>query len=395
MASLSISSDNTPQNKIIGSQILITWVFLLLFPLEPVFFAKIPVIHNFFSIGKIIFDIYVLFVFVKGRHVKLGKFEFFIILYQLLLLGSTCINKTEIATQFMRSINCTCFVIILNYFFNCNAKRTIESLFIVFSWFVIINFFCLLIYPEGIETQTGRGVWFFGQANESTLYFIPTIAISLIRMNVNYKKNVKLSSFFIIIICILSSWLTGSVTSIIGLLLMLLICLLGKTIHLFINPIWGLILSGVVFFFFVIGHKQEEYGYLIEDNTERSADFSGRQQIWDLSIIYIIERPLIGYGLESKDVVQAKLFQDISTPHNKILHTLYLGGVPLLIAFIMSIISCCFALRKIKKTCFFYIISSSIIAFTIQMEFESYTLLPFWLPFIFASNSAVFLTVKN
>lgn len=67
-----------------------------------------------------------------------------------------------------------------------------------------------------------------------------------------------------------------------------------------------------------------QFGDVIENVFQKSATLQGRAPIWVEAIYYISESPIIGYGIEDRELTLYKLF--LSHCHNIMLEVLYRGG---------------------------------------------------------------------
>ena len=103
----------------------------------------------------------------------------------------------------------------------------------------------------------------------------------------------------------------------------------------------------------------------------KSATFSGRDQIWAKSFIYILQNPITGLGNEDSILTTAKI--GINHCHNLIVQNLYTGGIIALFLFFMIMIR-----YKPKRTDKFKtaIFSVGILCFFVTAAFDWYPYYP-------------------
>ncbi|MDY4669439.1 MAG: hypothetical protein SO415_05515 [Oliverpabstia sp.] len=360
------------------------WFVLLILPMKTVYMTKIEVIDTLFFWGELAFDIIVLFILFLREKYKINYSVIFFICYQVIVLGSTVYNGGEILAQGEHALTFSCLILFIDYIIQTDTKKAISSFLMLFEFLVYLNFILLLVYPEGIYLLGGRGVWLFGQANDSTLYFTCALMIAFLYSYYVKKKDDFLTfrSLILTVICVISTILTDSSTSTVGIILMMAVILAYSIFKISISPNYGLLAGIGIFVGFIILRLQEYFQSFIVNILHRSITFSNRTRIWDSAFYYIAQKPMLGYGMESR-IDAGNRFLGNSTPHNKILYTTYLGGILLLFIFIIIIIYTIKKLNQYSKSAAKAFITGPIIALLIQMQFESYTLFPFWIPFLF------------
>ena len=358
------------------------WSFLLLIPFETPYLAKIEIVDNIFFYLKILFAVIVISMVTRAGIKKKAPAVWLFSFYQGILLLSTILNSGAVVAQGFNALITCCFVLFFDYMMNKDSKSGIRALMFSFELLIYINFVLLLVYPKGIALQGGRGVWLFGQANDSTLYINNAFLFAMLYLHYIARNKVsKIRSFVLIFVCIISTVLTGSATSIVGLVPIILFLCIYKMWGINVNPFVGIGASAGIFFLFVILRAQEVFAYLIEVLLHRSLTFSNRLRLWDMAILWISKKPVLGYGVEAR-IELSNRFMGFGTPHNKILYTAYQGGVVLVIVFVIIIIYAAIKTKKYSGKNAAIVITAFSFAYLIQMQFESYTVITFWIPFL-------------
>lgn len=359
------------------------WSILLLIPLETIYLAKLEIVHNIFLALKIIFDVIVIFKITQRGIGKRMPAVWLFVFYQACLLLSTIVNSGSVLAQGEITLTTCCFVLFFDYMMKTDAKSGIRALFFSFELLVYINFILLLVYPEGIEIQGGRGVWLFGQANDTTTYITCAFMLSLLYSyyGLQRRRQMTIRSFALFIVCLLSTGLTGSATSIVGMAFMLLFLMAYKVCNIKIDPFWGVIGSGVIFIAFIVLRLQDRFQYFFVNILNRTTTFSNRLRLWDMAFMWFSQKPFFGYGVEKEAALSTSFF-GYSTPHNKILYTAYQGGIVLTFIFIAILVYAIVKIRKQKNKFAAIVMAGSCCALLVQMQFESYTGITFWIPFL-------------
>lgn len=207
----------------------------------------------------------------------------------------------------------------------------------ILSSYVIINFICMIIYPNGMFiTELSNENWFLGFKNIMVRTFIPAIIISCV-VSWHKKRHLSLRNYIIYLICFISVVLGKTTTGIVvHLILGAFLLYLGffnkiKYFGVFYIFIATFALTILIVFFSL----QENFSYFIEKYLNKDATFTGRIYIWEAAVAEYLKSPIIGYGYHISNEWRELLdYMDIfkkvkmpSHPHNFVLYILLQGGL--------------------------------------------------------------------
>ena len=150
------------------------------------------------------------------------------------------------------------------------------------------------------------------------------------------------------------------------------------------------LIANVALVYFRLQHYLE---YIIVNVLQRNLTLTNRTIIWDRAIRFIREHPIFGYGRENYGPRALKYGFKAESPaglhaHNRILETLYGGGITMLILFLWIFFYAAGRLNKVKDTSFAKILSFGIFIYLIGMltEYYDYCML-LWGMLVIAENA--------
>ncbi|MBQ7784461.1 MAG: O-antigen ligase family protein, partial [Oscillospiraceae bacterium] len=131
------------------------------------------------------------------------------------------------------------------------------------------------------------------------------------------------------------------------------------------------LLYALAFISIVLLRLQYYFSYIIEDVLHKNITFTGRTDIWDISINLIKRSPIIGYGVyEGHGFVFYRGQYYYS--HNAILEILIQGGAIALIFFIAMLVVSCISLYRYKNNHISGIITFTVFTLLSMMIMEAY-----------------------
>ena len=243
------------------------------------------------------------------------------LLYNAIIVIASLINKNcSLYSAVMNFMIMVSLSIIIN-FGMINHKRTVlKALLCILNLLITINLVTIFLFPNGMwVSQIGYWEnWFLGYDNNHILILMPAIIISYI-YNKTYYGKMPINFYFTLLIVNVTVFKTWSATSLVGILLLDCIMLFKVDKVKILQPKKLLLLSVILFIFIVILRAQNVFS------------FSNRTHIWDFAIERILDKPILGYGLQ----MSAYRYL-ISSPyssfhaHNFLLEICYRGGILLL-----------------------------------------------------------------
>ena len=260
----------------------------------------------------------------------------------------------------------------------------------ILNLLVIINFFTLIIWPNGMyrsfvgssELWNSGTNWFLGYDNAFFAYVLPTLLFSLIKyLYVNKTFLSKTKALVMIGVCtytIISRW---SATAVVGIIIFLFVFVLIQMNKLpaIANAQTYILGNVMVFLGFVVLRVQDKFAYIIKNLLGKDLTFTGRTEIWDLSLKSIYQSPVFGYGIEDL----YKTIQRISS-HNQYLWILYRGGLVHFLPFIVMVLSIGKRLYEKRDVAYVKITAIALCTIFIMWQFEAITTHSIMLLFVFS-----------
>lgn len=321
-------------NKIDISNILI--VLCLLAYIRPEYLITLNNLNNVYNLYRILIAVVIFALYLsRKRH---GKFILIWILFELWIVGITVIRGGDISYAVKQAIT----VISLLALFELNSKnisKIFKSILFVLEIYIYINLISMIVFPEGLYV-TGNIIktnlnWFLGFKNKHIIYYLPATGLLLILGKLegfNFRKKM------LFIVTIFSAIISNSSTSLICMAVISLIGFLPvirKHYKLF-NMFTYIAISIVVFFAITIFRLQYIFTFIIVNILGKKLDLTYRTNLWDRALSAIAKHPIIGLGEQTNDVKhQFYNSSSIITAHNQILEYLYVGGIVLLILYIL------------------------------------------------------------
>ena len=214
---------------------------------------------------------------------------------------------------------------------------------LVLSILITVNLASMILFPTGMYTSGAyTSCFLLGYDNTHITVQLPAMCILALNAEMSKKSNKLL--LFDIVIVIISTAITKSATSIIGVTVFILgltILRMGKEKYrlrklLFLRPMISFSFFGAITVGLVSGTLLLRFSDLFQTVFHKDATLSARTRIWSNSLIHIAQKPIWGYGYESSDVVNKQLvnvFGQVGwggSSHNTYLWILFTGGIVLL-----------------------------------------------------------------
>lgn len=338
--------------KIRKSEMLI---FLLLLPLyRPPYLAiaKFSYMDAFFVYGKIVSFAIAILIFGSKIQKKIRKrrsleiavyLAFFVWLF---LCGIANNNMAEIGSAFLPVI--TVIILFMSYL-NEDVTKVLNPLGFILYIYVVINFATVLLFPHGLYSDSVNEMstrveysWFLGYRNPQVRILLPAVSIAFISDIVKYGR-VKLNSFFLLVISLMTIILIKSSTALVGFSVFILIYIVRMKWNIRVKPIWFLLFNVAFFIGIIILRLQNLFGFFIVDVLHKELTFTGRTFIWNQALHKILRHPLIGNGMTEFPIGS---YFVATHPHNFMLYLLVKSG---LIGFLLFAVSAVICAKKLEK----------------------------------------------
>lgn len=331
--------------------ILLLKFIIFLFPFfKPNYIIQIPLLNQIYNLTQILISIFIILEFIKKKKPSSNIVN--ILIMEVVIFISSIINELECIDVIKNIVQTMILCMMIESFAHQNLKKLFLSLKIILVVLVLIDFIFILKYPFGLRIGL-YNIWFFGAKNGHITYILPLIFCTYIynfclNKSTAYRK-IEFILLFLISIKILIS--VNSTTSIIVLITFIILMFISnnkiysKISTKIINIIYIILFTSVILFQF-----QNNFSPIIENVFHKDITFTGRTEIWEKSIFFIKNKPILGYGLESSEI-RVKKMNDISglNCHNMLLEILYDGGIILFILFLNFWLKICKALDNYSQ----------------------------------------------
>lgn len=342
----------------------------LVFRLEN--FAIIDILYSLLSIG-IVFGI-LLFKWKKLRCV--WPFVLTEVLFYCYVTYNTVINEGDINIygQFSLCLRSIALIILLIECMKSNCFKPFEIVAKVFFIIIVMNFIQLLFFPTIMGTFEGRQLYLIsGNYNQ---FGGPILVGSLSAFLLTKKKGSGLYHSMLLI-SLLTVLYCGSVTTSVGILLLLIYSVFGRHFK-FLSKLAVIVMLFVLVFVFLdfvlsdinfFGETSFLENFL--NYTGKDPTFSGRTAVWARSILLFLSEPLTGVGLYTGDI--ARTFLLAYNSHNLILDLLLIGGAVLLLSVILLVVILIGQMHKYLDSYYYYGMIFTFEVYLLMMQFEVYS----------------------
>lgn len=278
--------------------------------------------------------------------IKFDKFNLMVIGWWICYIANTFLHPTDVGiTPVFTLMNVMIFLLLGTKYWTQDMRSSLKGLIYIFSALVYINAVLLILYPEGLwedPNWVDRGNptrYLFGNQNQTGFVCFLAIATQCI-YTFAYKKG-YFNLILLTIISLVSVVFLGSMTSAIGIFLMMAYMLCNR---LFKYPKGWLIAFAVIYtllFTFIVwyGNDIEQIKWataFVEDTLSKDTTFSKRTVIWANAVDWIKESPLVGYGIQNAEWNDDHL--EGSGAHNLLVMLLLNGGFVFCLSFLYIVI---------------------------------------------------------
>lgn len=358
------------------------YFFLIIWQFDLTYLSRFEIVDTVYKLGKVAsFAIIVVITLMRGTY-RMTRMFLFIICYSAVLVLSTIINNGPIFSAVSSGASLIAMYLIIHEMLQTEPKAATSIFMLMFGTMIYANVILMLLYPRGLYNTADystRFYWLFGQQNSNVIYSLCTIIAAIIYKEMHKGDRVNTRVFLLIFASYVNVIITGSATGILGIVIMTIVIIVNWKKPL-ITLYHGIIVSTAVFVIIVLLRKQNIIVTMITILLHRDLTFSGRFVLWSTAIEEFLKRPILGAGIETTTVFT--MLYGFETPHNKVLFTLYQGGVLLLISLMGAIFSAAESLKSRSGSKTAMVLNAVLIAFVIQMQAESYVKTIFFFPFI-------------
>lgn len=244
------------------------------------------------------------------KHVmKFDKFNLLVNAWWIIYLIITFTHPTDVGiTPVFTWLNVAIFLLLGKVYWKENMRGSLKCLVVIFSILIYMNAILLILFPEGLwidSTWVGRGDptrYLFGNQNQTGFVCMLAVVTQCL-YTFAYNKG-KFNLFLLIVVSLVSVIFHASMTSVIGLTLIIAYILLHR---IFKHPkIWLIIFAAlyVTVFMLIIwyGNDIDQVKWattFIENTLSKDTTFSKRTVIWENAVELIRQHPIGGYGIQN------------------------------------------------------------------------------------------------
>lgn len=258
------------------------------------------------------------------------------VLFVTLMLMSTIIGGNDIKNCFYDGCSYI-FVVMVCEYYSGRLNLIVASFAISFSLCAYLNAAHMMLHPElwFANDTVVNGYLLGANYNQMGCRLLCAVAASVLCLK--YNKWWWVNVVPIVLVSLATLFIVGSMTSITGILLFLLFCIIPSKRLIKIGVL--ALLAGVILFQIFVcfqgkGIEQNELAiFFVEDILGKDITFTNRTYLWDAASKVFVESPIYGYGYVGGDWYLSHLSSLAKGPHNFIWLILIYGGVLLLMLF--------------------------------------------------------------
>lgn len=254
-------------------------------------------------------------------------------------------------------------------------RELLIALLILFSILLLINLYFVLTSPPIAADEESSLHVFLGQKNSVRNYVLPAVCISFCLANMRVA-GARTWGIVLTLVGIVSQVLFYSATGVVVTLVFTLCCLFPDIMKCITKPI-GLLIPAVLNWLIVFARIPFLSEFVISV-LHKDSNFTGRNIIWNASILRIKESPLFGKGSDNTELANA-VSQAANSSHNALLDITYKGGFVALAAFIALYLLSFFRLYNSPATHNRSILLSALLLFLISGIFENLSYIGFFI----------------
>lgn len=278
---------------------------------------------------------------------RYGKLRTRVMLFSVVMLGITIIKSGDVIDCIYKIIEMFTLIFYVSMISGKWQKIGLRLLSLYYLCLALIND-AILLYLKGsifVGTDVNNQMNFLGTDNYIGTFLIPGMMITLYYM-IKYNSLTRTKFIVCCLVYAFSVFYVNTATSIVAIsACVILFLLLYKNNSEIANVVtYVRMLIGVfVAFVLITIFNSGIFNAFIVNVLGKTISFTGRSVLWKLSLAKFIHSPVFGYGYGNQafDGIRFNSMASNmnSTPHSGYLTILLYGGIVLLIAFIIVLLS--------------------------------------------------------
>lgn len=230
-----------------------------------------------------------------------------------------------------------------------NSKIFLKSLTTIFTIMIIINYFTMLILPNGFLSDSGSKIYLFGMRTGFTSFIIASILFNVIN-DIFSERKMSSKTFVCIVfglLSILNKWVATGIVELASVLILYLIFKNRKKIKP--NPVIYCVVILIFNFILIYFGTSSSFMQSLTNIIHRDITLTGRTYIWEACLNKLSTSPICGFGDDS----YVNIYGVIKPSHNHWLNYAMEGGYVALAIMIIATLISCKQLNKIKNSKYF------------------------------------------
>ena len=333
----------------INKRLLIN-VILLIILVKPFLVQSIDITDEIYDILKIFAVIYVIINYVVvniKKHKKCSMFTILMIIYNLTMVISTILNSGNVIGCIGTTINTTALVMLTEIMLREDVDLMFRSYIRLLDIYLIINTISLILPVGVLSLDQPTPIFFLGIDNRFIFYYLPIIYFRFCYSYYKFNRLQKMD-IFIYLLCLFTliyRWCVGAMLGLLIYIPFLLFIVNSKFLEKICNLFTYFITALVSNYLIVVVGIQTYFQDFIENTLKKDITFSARTLVWQFTMEWIKQKPIIGNGYEYSEVIMKKN-RGANHPHNYMLTILYRGGIILFSIFVCMIVLAAIKMRK-------------------------------------------------
>lgn len=373
--------------------------FLLSFPhYKTPYCDAVPFLDLLFNALKVISVLFILLIIIQNNH-KINTITWLVLIYQIVLLFNTVVQAGDLRRIMTETVSIIGVMLLWDFMVQNDVNAFLESQMMCFEIIIYLNFLTELFFPKGIYVwvsgsgfQSGK-CWILGYYNQHTKFFIPAILITLLYSYITkrYLRTIILivtmyASVFVV-------WSGGGILSMTAMIVAFILFRNARIINYWVAWIIQIAFLIVISIFGSIESMILNASVLIRKENS----FIARVALWRKTWNLILKNWMFGYGkqteLDRRIAVNGLSWELYA--HNLALEILYIGGVVLMIIFIIMVVHCGKILNQYKSDEISHIFAIAFLGWGMQSLTDAYTTPLLFGMFVVAAGCGVFVCEKR
>lgn len=327
------------------NKVVLTLLILAFFkPICFQYYSDLLIVDNMYNIFKIIASILIITQRFLDTLPKLSINKQYLAVFIFGLWGAiaTLLNDGYLSRALIDFGTIYALYILVSKAVRYDAETFIIQMTRILLVLVSLQLISELIYPSGLpadlyKNNSSNALYFMTLDNGTAPLTI--LAVTFVYLKDKYckvKKNQKV--IFPLMICLLTAIFSGSTTSALCTLLVILFPAFIKLLNkhsTFDRPITWVLSYLLIFIVVITGGYNSIFNTFFTTMTGKQG-FTGRVFLWEKALYLISQSPVIGYGKQTKNYISA--WGGYYSSHNVILELLLQGGIIAVALWLLCII---------------------------------------------------------